>query len=272
MSAPVVLRHPNGMATLAWGDGPVSVVMLHGIGGGKSAWPAQGEALAQAGYRAVAWDMPGYGDSAMIDPYDFDGLADALRPLLQAERDTGRRVVLLGHSMGGMVAQQAYATTPALIDGMVLSGTSPAFGKGDGQWQRDFVAARTAPLDAGRSMAEMAQGLVRTMVAPDADAQAVAFATAVMAAVPAATYRAALGALVRFNQRDALTRIAVPVLALAGEHDGNAAPEVMARMAQRIPGAEYVCLPDVGHLACMERPAPFNDAVLDFLRRHFPVH
>ncbi|WP_042886811.1 alpha/beta fold hydrolase [Cupriavidus necator] len=272
MSAiPTTQRRASGIATLAWGDGPVAVVMLHGIGGGKAAWPAQGEALAQAGYRALAWDMPGYGDSALIDPYGFDGLARALAPLLQAERDAGRRVVLLGHSMGGMVAQQAYAATPALVDGMVLSGTSPAFGKGDGPWQREFIAARTAPLDAGKTMAEMAAGLVRTMVAPAADPDAVAFATSVMAAVPAPTYRAALGALVRFNQRDALPRVAVPVLALAGQHDTNASPEVMERMAQRIPGAEYRCLPDVGHLACMEKPAAFNDAVLDFLRRHFPV-
>ncbi|MGO4325578.1 alpha/beta fold hydrolase [Cupriavidus sp. 2TAF22] len=263
--------HPNGIATIAQGDGPVAVVMLHGIGGGKAAWPAQLDALAQAGYRAVAWDMPGYGASAMIEPYDFAGLAQALMPVLQAERDAGRRVLLLGHSMGGMVAQQAYAAAPALIDGMVLSGTSPAFGKADGQWQRDFVAARTAPLDAGKTMAEMASGLVRAMVAPQADADAVAFAASVMAAVPPATYRAALQALVRFDCRELLARITVPVLALAGEHDANAAPAVMERMAQKIAGAEYLCLPAVGHLACMERPAAFNAAVLAFLGRHFPA-
>ncbi|MGT2505872.1 alpha/beta fold hydrolase [Cupriavidus basilensis] len=262
---------PNGVAVVAQGTGPVAVLMLHGIGGGKAAWPAQLDALSQAGYRAVAWDMPGYGDSALIAPYDFAGLAQALQPVLQAERDAGRRVVLLGHSMGGMVAQEAYAAMPGLIDGMVLSGTSPAFGKADGQWQRDFVAARTAPLDAGKTMAQMAAGLVRAMVAPDADAQAVAFAASVMAAVPPDTYRAALQALVRFDRREMLARIGVPVLALAGEHDANAAPAVMERMAQKIAGAEYLCLPGVGHLACMERPADFNAAVLGFLGRHFPA-
>lgn len=265
-----VIHFAGCIATLCQGDGPTTVLLLHGIGGGKAAWPAQLDALAHAGYRAVAWDMPGYGDSALISPYDFDGLAAALAPLIRQERDAGRRVVLVGHSMGGMVAQQAYAAMPEHIDGLLLSGTSPAFGKPDGDWQRDFVAARTAPLDAGRTMAELATGLVRAMVAPDAPADAVAFATRVMAAVPPSTYRAALQALVRFDQRALLPRIAVPVLALAGEHDGNAAPAVMERMAARIPGAEYRCLPDVGHLACMERPELFNAAMLDFLRRHFP--
>ncbi|MBY4948839.1 alpha/beta hydrolase [Cupriavidus respiraculi] len=270
-AAATTVRHPNGIATLAAGDGPVAVVLLHGIGGGKAGWPAQLDALAAAGYRAVAWDMPGYGDSAMIAPYDFAGLAEALVPVLEAEHAAGRRVVLVGHSMGGMVAQEAYARAPRAIAGMLLSGTSPAFGKADGQWQQGFIAARTAPLDAGKTMAEMAAGLVRGMVAPNADADAVAFATSVMAAVPPATYRAALHALVQFNRRDELPRIAVPVLALAGEHDANAAPAVMQRMAERIPGAEYQCLPDVGHLACMERPVAFNDAMLGFLRRRFPL-
>lgn len=270
-SPPVLRRYPHGIAALEAGASQVAVVLLHGIGGGRQAWPGQLEALAAAGYRALAWDMPGYGDSAMIDPCDFAGLARALQPLLEAERAGGRQVVLVGHSMGGMVAQEAYAAMPALIDGMVLSGTSPAFGKADGQWQRDFVAARTAPLDAGKTMADMAAGLVRGMVAPQAAADAVACATAVMAAVPPDAYRTALQALVHFNRREELARIAVPVLVLAGEHDTNAAPAIMERMAQKIPGAAYLCLPGVGHLASMEQPGPFMDAVLGFLSRHFPL-
>ena len=58
-------------------------------------------------------------------------------------------------------------------------------------------------------------------------------------------------------------------LVLAAEHDGNAPAAVMERMAAKIPGAEYVCLPGLGHLACMESPAVFNAAVLGFLRRKF---
>ena len=155
--APARRLHANGIATLEQGEGTVTVVLLHGIGGGK-ARPEQLAALARRLPCAGLGHARLRRQRALIDPYDFDGLAAALAPLLQAERAAGRRVVLLGHSMGGMVAQQACAATPALIDGMVLSGTSPAFGKPGGDWQRDFVAARTAPLDAGRSMAEMAAG------------------------------------------------------------------------------------------------------------------
>ena len=74
--------------------------------------------------------------------------------------------------------------------------------------------------------------------------------------------------LVTFEGRDALSRIKVPVLALAGEKDTNAPAPMMERMASKIECAEYVCLPNVGHLANIEAPDAFNQAVLQFLERH----
>ena len=87
-----------------------------------------------------------------------------------------------------------------------------------------------------------------------------------MSATSPRTYRAAILALVRFDERANLGRIAVPVLCLSGEHDRNAPAPMMQRMAARIPGARYVCLPGPGHLANLEAPAAFNAAVMDFLR------
>ncbi len=65
------------------GCGP-TILMLHGIGGGHLAFAPQVETYASAGYRAVAWDMPGYGHSAPIEPYTFKGLAEACIRLIEA--------------------------------------------------------------------------------------------------------------------------------------------------------------------------------------------
>jgi pimeloyl-ACP methyl ester carboxylesterase len=65
------------------GSGP-TVLMLHGIGGGHLAFAPQVETLASLGYRAVAWDMPGYGHSAPIEPYTFKGLAQSCIALIEA--------------------------------------------------------------------------------------------------------------------------------------------------------------------------------------------
>ncbi len=258
-------------ASIALGSGTTALFLLHGVGGGKQAWTANMPALADAGYHVIAWDMPGYGDSAMVEPCTTAELAQALQRLIQqvgAERN-----LILGHSMGGMVAQELVALWPQGVHGLILSGTSAAFGRADGSWQQQFLQQRFAPLDAGMDMATLARQLVPAMMAPQADALAKAHACAVMSAVPQASYRAALQAIVSFDRLDDLARLTVPTLCLAGEHDRNAAPHVMERMAERIGEGhgQYQCLAGVGHLANMEQPAVFNCAVLDFLRAHFPI-
>lgn len=251
------------------GTGDAAVLLLHGVGGGSSAWPAQLDSLSTAGYRAVSWDMPGYGASAAITPYDMAGLADAASALIRALGV--RRVAVVGHSMGGMVAQEMAVRNPELIQALVLSGTSPAFGKPDGEWQRQFLAERVAPLDAGKTMADIAPGLVDRMMAASAPAAARAAAVALMSAVPPATYRVALAAIAGFDRRAALAQIRVPTLVLAGETDPNSPPAVQKKMAERIPGADYACLPGLGHLANLEDPAAFDAPLLDFLARHLPA-
>ena len=258
---------PGVPAYASRGAGDTAVVMLHGVGGGSEAWAPQMDLIAGAGFLAVAWDAPGYGASPAIEPYDLAGLARALESLLDAL--PARRCVLMGHSMGGMIAQEAVATFPGKIAGLILSATSPAFGKADGAWQREFLAQRLGPLDAGRTMADLAPALVAAMVGPDADPAGVKAATELMSRVPGDSYRKALHALVAFDRRAALPAIRVPTLALAGERDGTAPPAVMEKMAARIPGAEFRVLAGCGHLASLERPRPFNDVVLAWLRGHF---
>ncbi|EON10961.1 alpha/beta fold hydrolase [Pandoraea sp. SD6-2] len=251
------------------GDGPLTLVLLHGIGGNRQVWPSQFETFVAAGYRVVAWDMPGYGESAMPAEPAMASLADSLRTLLDALGPS--RFVLVGHSMGGMVAQELMARGEPFtrdITALVLCGTSPAFGKPDGDFQREFVRQRTAPLDAGKTLREMAEAIVPGMLGePDAAARARAHALAVdaMGALTPDAYRAALQALVGFEQRAALARLTVPVLLIAGEHDTNAPPKVMARMAESIPQARYVCLPGAGHLMNLTHPAAFDAEVRAFL-------
>jgi 3-oxoadipate enol-lactonase len=261
------------------GSGP-TVVMLHGIGGGHLAFAPQVETLASSGYRAVAWDMPGYGRSASIEPYTFKGLAQSCIALIEgllaadeqdgpghasADRAKRRGIILLGHSMGGMVAQEVVARRPELVQRLILCGTSPSFGKPDGNWQREFIAQRTAPLDAGKSMAELAEVLVPQMAGPASLPEGVRLATVCMSQIPASTYRRALEALVTFDRRANLPQIQVPTLLVAGQHDRNAPPAVMKKMADAIPRSTYVEMRGVGHLQNLEAPDEFDGLLLNFL-------
>ena len=242
------------------------VVLLHGIGGGKEQWSPQLDQLAEHGWRAVAWDMPGYGESAPLSaPCTFEALASAVIRLLDALAI--ERAILAGHSMGGMVALETCALHPDRVAGLVLACTSAAFGSKDGAWQRRFIDERLAPLDAGRGMSELAARQVPRMMTRHAAPEARERAIAIMSAVPEATYRLALECLVTFDRREALARIAVPALALAASDDVQAPPAIMEKMAQRIAGAEYELLTNCGHLANLEAPAAFGAAVVDFLDR-----
>jgi pimeloyl-ACP methyl ester carboxylesterase len=255
------------------GGGGTAVLLLHGIGGGRAIWQGpRGDggtwrALAEAGHRAVAIDLPGYGDSAAMGAPDLPALVAGVRAVM-AELDAAR-TVLVGHSMGGMVAQELVAQDPRGVDALVLACTSAAFGAPGGDWQARFVAERLAPLDAGQGMAGVAAALVPAMVSPGAAPGSAEFAAGVMARVPEATYRSALAAIVAFDRREALPRIAVPTLLLAGEHDRTAPAAVMQRMAARIPGAAFATLENAGHIANVEQPAAFDAALLDFLRSTF---
>lgn len=260
-------------AFTAAGQGGTAVLLLHGIGGGRSIWAGEGSAtvaaLAQAGYQAVAIDLPGYGKSAGAP--DMDSMVQAVLDTaahISAHSGTSS-TVLLGHSMGGMVAQEVAARHPQRVQGLILACTSASFGKADGAWQAQFIADRLAPLDAGLGMAGMAQKLVPGMVSAQAPAAALQIAMDLMSRVPEATYRTALRAIAGFDRRAALAHISVPTLLLAAEHDRTAPPDVMQRMAMRIAGSSYECLADAGHIANVEAPRAFNAAVLAFLHRHF---
>jgi pimeloyl-ACP methyl ester carboxylesterase len=251
------------------GTGTTAVLLLHGVGGGRAIWAdaASGTAtaIAAAGYRALALDFPGYGDSTGTPT--LDAMVQAVLDLIVHAGAT--RTVLLGHSMGGMVAQELAARAPQMAQGLILACTSAAFGKPGGEWQDKFLAERLAPLDAGLGMAGMADLLVPGLVAPTAPASAREAARRVMAAVPEATYRVALKSIAGFDRREALPALRVPTLMLAAEADRTAPPDVMQRMAAKVRGAEYLCLSGAGHIANVEAPQAFNGAVVSFLQRHF---
>ena len=250
-----------GYETAGDPDAP-ALVFLHGIGGAARAWRNQLDYFADS-YHAIAWDMPGYGGSKPLASTSIASLADALVDFLHA---TGAHdPVIVGHSIGGMITQQVLAQDPEIPRAVVLEQTSPAFGKPDGDWQKQFISARLGPLDRGETMVQLAPSLGKELVGHDPDEAGMALARDCMASVPEATYRATMLALMGFDLRAALKEITVPTLVLSGSKDNNAPAPMMAKMATYIPGSVYVELEGVGHLANLERPDEFNAVLWDFL-------
>jgi 3-oxoadipate enol-lactonase len=241
------------------------LVFLHGIGGAARGWRGQLNYFGDR-FRAVAWDMPGYGGSAPLATVSIATLADALQDFLQ--QIGAKKPVLVGHSIGGMIVQQWLAKYPDTAAVIVLAQTSPAFGNAAGDWQKNFIEARLGPLDRGETMRTLAPSLVKGIIGDEPDPAGMELARDCMASVPEATYRVTMLSMLGFDLRAALKAIAVPTLVLSGSKDKNAPAPTMAKMASYIPSAEYIDIEGAGHLVNLERPAAFNAALDQFLKAH----
>jgi len=258
------VRDVAGISYLQAGNPAATpILFLHGIGGAADAFAPQLDHFGRD-YRAIAWNMPGYAHSAPLPLVTMAALAASLAGFIEALGLD--RPILVGHSIGGMVVQRLVAEAPQIARALVLAQTSAVFGSRDPAWAEAFIEARLGPLDAGKSVADIAPDSIRDLVGENADPAGIARALECMQAVPDSTYRDMVLAMPGFDGRDALPRIAVPTLVLAGSADRNAPPSGMERMAARIPGARYAVLEDVGHLAYAEQPQRFNEAVGQFLR------
>ena len=243
------------------GTGP-PVICLHGIGGDDRAFAPMGDHLAQHA-RVIAWNFPGYRNSTPIAPLTFEALTLALDTFLDA-LDLPN-VTLIGHSIGGMLAQEAALRLPKRVTRLVLIGTTPAFGGRDDSFKTAFLKDRLAPLDAGQSMADMAAQAAPHLVGPDASADVIAQVAQTIADTPEPTWRAILKCLVTFNRRADQPRITQPSLLIAGGHDRNAPAKSMAKMAENLPDAAYACIDSAGHMIQMEAPAQTTALITNFL-------
>jgi pimeloyl-ACP methyl ester carboxylesterase len=244
------------------------VVFLHGIGGGAKSWAPQAASFAGAGYQPIALDLPGYGDREPVEAMSFEALAEDIEFTLS--QNAIEKAVLIGHSMGGMVVQAMLRRRPDDYAAAVFSCTSPAFGNPAGDFQKAFVAERLAPLNAGKTMAEIAPGAANGIMGPNADPAGRALFAEHYGRVPEATYRAAVQCLVTFDERANLAAIKVPVLCLACEHDRQAPAAMVEKMASKIPGSRYVCLPGLGHMPNLEAPGAYDAAIFRFLNDVLP--
>ena len=235
-------------------------MLLHGVSTRAEAWAPLLPSLAAPGRRVLAWDLPGYGGADHEALTGFEGWSEALCRMQDAAGV--RRCVLVGHSLGGMIALDFAARRPERVLALALACTTPGFGAVDGRRQREYLARRLDPLAAGASMAEVAAQEIPSMMCDPADPALVARLCALMATIPPAAYAAAIRAITAFDRRSAVSALPMPVLCIAGGEDRLAPSEVLASMARRAPKGRIAALDQAAHLAPFERPEAFV-ALLD---------
>ena len=245
------------------GAGDTTVFLLHGAYGGKDYFRHEIEALVQQGLRVVAWDAPGYGISPLPEHLTIDGLAEAAARLIQAQGTATN--ILVGHSMGGIVAPAVCGRIPALVHGLVISATVASFSQKTEAEKAIFLEERIAPLNRGQPFRETAGAVVASMFAPGSQGPKVELVREVALSTRKETFVAAISAIVHYEGVPALRAIHCPTLLVAGAHDKVGKPEAMARMVEFVPHANYVQIDHAGHYAFAEQQDVFNQHLLAFI-------
>lgn len=267
------------LAVLEAGSGGRPLLLVHGFTGAKEDFRDAVGPLAAAGHWVVAPDLRGHGSSTHVpgeDAYLLDRFAD---DVLALARTLGwERFDLLGHSMGGMVAQVVALRRPEAVSRLVLMDTGP--GPIDGVdvdqeildvgielCRQDGIAAvlavqkmGDAPLEtpAHRRMVEEVPGWVE-------------FEDAKMLACSPDMWCSVIRQLTTVPDRsDALRSLHVPTLVVVGDQDRPFIPASEA-MAAALPDARLVVIPDAGHSPQFEHPEAWFRAVSTFLAAPAPA-
>ncbi len=245
------------------GSGP-DLVLLHGLAGNSRTWEAQFEAFAPR-WRVTAWDAPGYGGSDTVEP-TADAYAAALAGLVDALALPS--FVLLGHSMGGVVAGRFAGRYPQRLRALVLSCTLLGRRQEKGTPLSDGYRARLADLET-LSAEAYGRGRAEAMAAPGCAPEILARLAGIAAETRRDGLEAAMRVIAEADNTDALSRVALPTLVLTGALDRTATTDLTDAVVDVLTadGAPLstVALPDVGHAPYMEDAAAYNAALAGFL-------
>ena len=148
----------------------------------------------------------------------------------------------------------------------VLFGTSPAFGKKDGEWQQAYIRARLEPFENGKKMADLVPDMLKGLIGSNATTEGLEAAKEDILRVSEETFCTSVITLLQFDRRKNLPNIDIPTLLLVGSEDRNAPPKMMAKTATYIPNATFVEMEGLGHIAHLENAAVFNNALEQFLQ------
>ena len=270
------------LAYVDMGEGPQTLVLIHGLGSYMPAWSNNLAPLA-ADARVIALDLPGYGRSDKPNaPYSMRYFVAKVRGLLETLEV--ENPVLVGHSMGGQIALTYALMYPDEVHALVLA--SPAgletFDDGEAKWLAQAVTPEFTCLASNEAiysrhvgnfhaMPKAAEFMVEDRVAMKSASEFPQYCLAVSRSV---------AGMLDGPVHDRLPTLSVPTLVTFGKNDnlipnpflhGGSTQRLVEREAKRIPGAEVVVLPKAGHMAHFERANAWNTAVLQFVRALPPV-
>jgi 3-oxoadipate enol-lactonase len=240
------------------------LVLVHGHPFDRSMWAPQVTEFSSAGWRVIAPDLRGYGESTVVPGVTpLETFARDIAALLDHLKVDD--VVLGGLSMGGQIVLEFYRLFPGRVRGLLLADT---FAQVDTE-QGKQVRLDTADRLLREGMGGYAGEVLNKMVAPYNVQALPAVADHVLAMMrgtsPEGAAAALRGRAERPDYTDLLTTVSVPALVVVGRDDEFTPVGDAEFMSRRIPDATLAVIDEAAHMPNLERPAEFNRALHRFL-------
>ncbi len=241
------------------GVGP-ALFLLHGMNGSSQSWTYLFQSLATS-FRVVAWDAPSFGASNTFGDSieDYNNAAKALMNHLEIID-----VVVVGHSMGGVVALNLAADQDALIAGLILSSTHLGFGQSKGNPLIPRYAHRIERMKSVGVDIDYGINRAKGMTPQDTSDKVIQFLAEIAMGSRIEGARDGGRMSQETNNADICSEVNIPVLILSGEKDTVISNEMHTDLIAALPEAKQYVFPNTGHASYAEYPDLFNEQVKDF--------
>jgi pimeloyl-ACP methyl ester carboxylesterase len=237
----------------------LAMVLVHGYLGGSSQWDAQVQFLSQH-FDVIAVDLAGYGNAHHLTaPTEIAAHAQAV--LVTLDQLGVDCFHLLGHSMGGMVAQEIVSRAPARVRKLVLYATGPE-GNIPGRFE---TMARSRERLAEDGVESTARCICATWLLDNEASPAFESPAALATHASEQAAHAGPNAMEAWDGRDRLSAIQQPTLVVWGERDRSYGWSQIEKLWRSNPYACLAVLPACSHALHLERTALFHTLLLEFL-------
>jgi pimeloyl-ACP methyl ester carboxylesterase len=254
-------------ANLAYTDHGVGlpIIFLHAFPLNRDMWQGEIAALlAEQRYRLVSLDWRGFGESEIPnDISTMDLFADDVAGLM--DQLGIEQAVLCGLSMGGYAAFAFLRKYPRRLSGLILADTKPQADTPEAQANRENVAQLAEAQGTGAIADLQLPRLLSDYTRQHHPEVEIRVRNMIEAGTAQGIAAASRGMARRLDSTDLLANIACPTLVIVGEQDILTPPDVAQAYAASIPGAQYVVIPQAGHLSNLEQPDMFVNTVSRFL-------
>jgi 3-oxoadipate enol-lactonase len=234
------------------------IVLLHALGTHSGLWAGLLPHLAHL--RCLLIDLRGHGLSdAPNPPYSMGGMVHDVEAVM--DHFALKDAVVLGVSLGGLIAQGLAIKRLDLVRGLVLSNTAAKIG-GPALWQSRIDAV------AQGGLVPYADGAMQRMLGPQwQTAPQMQGLREMLLATQVQGWIGAAHAIAGADFYTPISALHLPTLVIAGARDGTTPPDLVRETADLIPSAQFHLMQGVGHLPMLEKPAAFAEILLPFLAR-----